>query len=252
MEVRLLSSAPIRFRLHTAVFKTPRLDWIGVRLQTAEKRVRFSPASPLELRGILNTGMSKVQLCEQCGCEHSGTFATGRFCSAFCSRQFASLARRAEVNAKVSAKLMGRRRTLSETRLCQKCGEKFRHRHANEKYCLVCKQVRIRLRVTTEQELVTRLNNEYIPDAGALRSLLRRTREHRCVICNGTEWQGQPIPLVLDHIDGNSENNYPDNLRWVCANCDRFLPTFGSRNRGRGRKSRRLAKQRDASLFRKI
>lgn len=44
---------------------------------------------------------------------------------------------------------------------------------------------------------------------------------------------------MLDHIDGDAANNRRDNLRMVCPNCDSQLPTFKSRNRGKGRHSRR-------------
>ena len=53
------------------------------------------------------------------------------------------------------------------------------------------------------------------------------------------EWQGQPLVLVLDHIDGNADNNARSNLRMVCPNCDSQLPTYKNRNFGRGRHSRR-------------
>ena len=62
---------------------------------------------------------------------------------------------------------------------------------------------------------------------------------HRCSLCGVTEWAGQSVPLVCDHIDGNSENNLLCNLRMVCQNCNALLSTFGSRNRGNGRKSKR-------------
>ena len=68
---------------------------------------------------------------------------------------------------------------------------------------------------------------------------------HRCTLCSITEWHGHPVPLVCDHIDGNSENNRLDNLRMVCQNCNALLPTFGSRNRGHGRKSKREAYHRN-------
>lgn len=64
------------------------------------------------------------------------------------------------------------------------------------------------------------------------------TRENRCSICKLTEWLSSPIPLVLDHIDGNSENWSLDNLRLICGNCDMLLPTYKNKNRGRGRKYR--------------
>lgn len=64
-------------------------------------------------------------------------------------------------------------------------------------------------------------------------------RGHLCEICNNTEWMGKPIPIVLDHIDGNSENSLIANLRLVCGNCNMQLPTFAGRNKGNGRAWRR-------------
>lgn len=59
---------------------------------------------------------------------------------------------------------------------------------------------------------------------------------HKCSICNTSEWMGAPVPLVCDHISGNSTDNRIENFRLVCYNCDGQLPTFKSKNKGQGRK----------------
>jgi hypothetical protein len=43
---------------------------------------------------------------------------------------------------------------------------------------------------------------------------------------------GRPIPLEMDHIDGNNDNNVIDNLRILCSNCHAQTPTFRNRRRG--------------------
>lgn len=52
-----------------------------------------------------------------------------------------------------------------------------------------------------------------------------------CEICGiGPEWQGKPMPLILDHINGVNNDHRLKNLRFVCSNCDCQLPTYKSRN----------------------
>ena len=60
-----------------------------------------------------------------------------------------------------------------------------------------------------------------------------------CSICGNVQWNGQPIPVIVDHIDGNSSNQLLTNLRVICPNCDALLPTYKNRNKGNGRASRR-------------
>ena len=64
-----------------------------------------------------------------------------------------------------------------------------------------------------------------------------------CSICQTTEWLGCKVPLVCDHIDGNTNNSKFENFRLVCGNCDALLPTFKSKNRGFGRTLRKIQKQ---------
>jgi hypothetical protein len=60
-----------------------------------------------------------------------------------------------------------------------------------------------------------------------------------CSICNKDTWMDKPMPLVLDHIDGNPMDHRRENLRMVCGNCDMQLPTYKAKNTGNGRAYRR-------------
>lgn len=77
-------------------------------------------------------------------------------------------------------------------------------------------------------------------DTHTLRQYILATRPYQCVVCLSTTWQGQPIPLVVDHKDGNPFNHKLENLRLVCNNCDSLSTTFKARNRGKGRVLGRL------------
>ena len=57
--------------------------------------------------------------------------------------------------------------------------------------------------------------------------------EPKCSDCRLSTWRGQPIPLELDHRDGDNRNNELSNLRLLCPNCHAFTPTYRGKNRGR-------------------
>lgn len=55
--------------------------------------------------------------------------------------------------------------------------------------------------------------------------------ERKCVSCNLKEWQGNPIPLELDHINGDHRNNFLSNLRLLCPNCHAQTKTYRGKNK---------------------
>jgi 5-methylcytosine-specific restriction endonuclease McrA len=107
-------------------------------------------------------------------------------------------------------------------------------------YCSVkCMQFE-RGRILIENWLATGDTYAASYQGHCVRDYIARDQHHRCAICRQpAEWNGNPLNFVLDHIDGDSTNNRRENLRLICPNCDSQLPTFKSRNIGRGRHSRR-------------
>jgi hypothetical protein len=77
------------------------------------------------------------------------------------------------------------------------------------------------------------LSNKYPIQSDRLRRRLIKEGvfEHRCSGCKLDTWMDQPIPLELDHIDGNHQNNALDNLRLLCPNCHSLTPTFRGKNK---------------------
>lgn len=52
----------------------------------------------------------------------------------------------------------------------------------------------------------------------------------RCALCDLDEWLGQLIPLELDHINGEHDDNRLENLRLLCPNCHALTDTYRGRN----------------------
>lgn len=71
------------------------------------------------------------------------------------------------------------------------------------------------------------------------RFLIEKFR-NKCVACgwNKKHPVTHNIPLEIDHIDGNSENNLEKNLQLLCPNCHALTPFFKNLNKGKGRKWR--------------
>ena len=58
-----------------------------------------------------------------------------------------------------------------------------------------------------------------------------------CMLCgwNKRNFVTKKVPLEVDHIDGNFENNLEINLRLICPNCHALTSNFKNLNKGNGR-----------------
>lgn len=74
-----------------------------------------------------------------------------------------------------------------------------------------------------------------------LKSYIYEKYKNKCCLCNFigyNEHTGNSI-LEIDHIDGDSRNNFENNLRLLCPNCHAQSSNYKNLNSGNGREWRR-------------
>ena len=74
-------------------------------------------------------------------------------------------------------------------------------------------------------------NSSYANRKRIKRRLIEGGLPQRCALCAlGPEWNGRPLVLHLDHINGIHDDNRRENLRLLCPNCHSQTATFAGRN----------------------
>lgn len=113
---------------------------------------------------------------------------------------------------------------------CEACGKPVAYKFCDS----VCLN-----KLRRQQRIAKFLAGEALGEASAKRYFLEQ-QQGKCAICGISTWRDKPVLLILDHINGHSDNNTVDNLRLVCSNCDATLPTYKGRNKGQGRFTRKM------------
>ncbi|MFJ7048891.1 HNH endonuclease signature motif containing protein [Streptomyces sp. NPDC101112] len=72
------------------------------------------------------------------------------------------------------------------------------------------------------------------PSTRLRRAMLEVGIDERCSLCGiAAIWLGEPLPLEVDHINGDWRDNRIENLRFLCPNCHSTTDTYRGRSKGR-------------------
>jgi hypothetical protein len=74
-----------------------------------------------------------------------------------------------------------------------------------------------------------------------VRRFLLEKFDNSCTLCgwNKINLSTSNVPVEIDHIDGDSDNNTEYNLRLICPNCHSLTKSYRNLNKGYGRVWRR-------------
>lgn len=165
------------------------------------------------------------RLCEECSTPISyEKKRDNKFCSQSCS-----------------AKKSNRDRILSQkTRTPEKNKEYFCAGCSKE--MLISKHIKKFCSLSCQQDYKRnkKLENNVI-SSKSIRTLLIKKYGPVCMECGWSKENPftKLIPIELEHIDGNSENNTLDNVKLLCPSCHSLTATYKGANKGKGRHKRR-------------
>lgn len=119
---------------------------------------------------------------------------------------------------------------------CKNCDKEINNYRGKRKYC----NGNCRGDFGKKQKFELIKNGDFSLDSNWYKKYLIETCGEKCIECGWCEKNkySNKIPIELEHIDGDSNNNDLKNLKLLCPNCHSLTPTYKALNKGNGRHKR--------------
>lgn len=185
----------------------------------------------------------KRKFCLQCGKELKP--GQRQFCSRSCSATFNNKKRgyqKDETKKRISKTLKNKEKPL-QTVKCAYCGKEFLTANKNRKYCSnQCQADSIKEETVKKWKdggKVTSGANNKLPQS--VREYIFEQAQYCCEECGFSGFNkktGKTI-LQIHHIDGDSKNCKPENLKVLCPNCHALTDNYMGLNKGQSTRNKR-------------
>lgn len=162
-----------------------------------------------------------MNICEQCGKEHDGSFGSGRFCCRSCSNKWVALhqsdeSKKSKVNKGVSNLTKGWKLSKEQNSEIGRRGAVAR-----------AESMKIRRKKWLDDCISGLLD----PYSGGYNRFKRALIEFGykleiCECCGNSTWLGSKIPLEVHHKDGDHSNNEISNIQLLCPNCHSLTDNY--------------------------
>jgi hypothetical protein len=139
--------------------------------------------------------------CLKCDKEHDGSFGSGKYCSLSCAN---SRTRTEETKKKISQGI-----------LKSEWWNKIDYSHNSNPN-----------KIQKTKESWKKKRNWANAHISTIKKWIREERGEICEKCGLDKWNGKSLPMEVEHIDGNTSNNQPENLKILCPNCHSQTPTW--------------------------
>lgn len=176
---------------------------------------------------ILTQGLSYEEIGRRYGC-------TGAAIRKNAKKLGIELPQRRKINPKET---FNKGKTTFTGNTCLYCGENI---SAIKKYCdNKCQQLYIRqeyIKSWQSGDISGQTGIDWKQLSKSIRFYLFEKYENKCTLCGWGETNpySETIPLEIDHIDGDSQNNTEENLRLICPNCHSLTSNYRGLNKGKG------------------